>query len=83
MQQPARTDERQPHQRTIGAQQCSRVKPVTGGMTTVEGGRGAIKKRMARQPSTKVSMMREADNRAGIRQQSKEECNNHTAAEMT
>jgi hypothetical protein len=47
------------------------LKAVAGGMTTVEGGRGAtkkntvqIKKRAAWQPMTKVSMMGVADNRA-------------------
>jgi hypothetical protein len=50
------------------------LKVVAGGMTTFEGGRGAIKKRtakikkrMARRPATKVSMMGAVDNRVGIR----------------
>jgi hypothetical protein len=52
-------------------------------MTTVEGGRGAIKtrtaqikKRMTWQLATKVSIMGAVDNAAGSRQRSREGCNN-------
>jgi hypothetical protein len=52
-------------------------------MTTYEGGRGAIeertsqiKKRTARQPVTKVSMMGAADNGAGSKRRSREGHNN-------
>ncbi len=72
MQQPARMDERQLHQRTRGAQRDARFKAVAGWITTVDGGRGAIKKRMAQikkrtawRPAKKVSIMGVADNRAG------------------
>ncbi len=65
-------DERQPHQRTRGAQWDARFKAVAEWITTVDGGRGAIKKRMAqikkrtgRQPAKKVSMMGAADNGVG------------------
>ena len=72
MQQPARMDERQLHQRTRGAQWDARLKVVAGWITTVNGGRGAIKKRtaqikkrMARPLVKKVSMMGAADNGVG------------------
>ena len=52
-------------------------------MTTVEGGRGAIKKRIAQikkrtawRQATKVSMMEAADNIVGSGQWSREGCNN-------
>jgi hypothetical protein len=52
-------------------------------MTTVEGGRGAIKnrmaqikKRMAQQLAMKVWMMVAVDDRVGIGQKSREGCNN-------
>jgi hypothetical protein len=48
------------------------LKAMAGGMTMVEGGRGAIEKRMAQieervawRPATKVSMMGAADNGVG------------------
>jgi hypothetical protein len=50
------------------------LKAVTGGMTTIEGGRRAIKKRKAQiekrmvgQLATKVSMIGVVDNKAGSR----------------
>ena len=65
-------DERQPHQRTRGAQWDERLKVVVGRITTVDGGRRAIKNRMAqikkrtaRRPAKKVSMMGAVDNGAG------------------
>ncbi len=74
MQQPPRMDERQVHQRTRGARRDARFKVVAGWITTVDRGRGAIKKRtaqikkrMARQPAKKVSMMGVADNGVGSR----------------
>jgi hypothetical protein len=67
-------DDRQPHQRIRGARCDARFKTVVGWITTVDGGRGAIKKRMAhinkrmvRGAAKKVSMMRAADNGAGSR----------------
>ncbi len=51
-------------------------------MITIEGGRGAIKKKTAHiekrtgRPATKVSMMGAADNRVVSGQSSREECNN-------
>ena len=52
-------------------------------MATVEGGRGAIEKRMVQiekrvvwQPAIKVSMMGVADNGSGSRQWRREACNN-------
>jgi hypothetical protein len=81
-QQPARMDERQLHQRTRGAQQDARFKAVARWITSVDRGRGTIKKRTAQikkrtvwRPAKKVSMMGAADNRAGSRWQSRE-CNN-------
>ncbi len=72
MQQPARMDERQLHQRTRGARRDARFKAVAGWITTVDGGRGTIKKRTAqikkrkaRLPAKKVSMMGAADKGAG------------------
>ncbi len=57
-----------------GAQWDARFKVVVGWITTVDGGRGAIKKRttqikkrMAQRPAKKVSMMGAADNGAGSR----------------
>jgi hypothetical protein len=65
-------DERKPHQRTRGVQQDARFKAVAGCITTVGGGRRAIKKRMAQikkrmawRPEKKVSMMGAADNGVG------------------
>ncbi len=70
--QPARMDERQPHQRTRGAQQDARFKAVAGWITTVDGGRGAIKKRTAQiikrtvwRLAKRMSMMGAVDNRVG------------------
>jgi hypothetical protein len=67
-------DERQPHQRTKGARWDTRFKALAGWITTVDGGRGAIKKRTAQIKKTtawrqakKVSMMGVADNGAGSR----------------
>jgi hypothetical protein len=67
-------DERQLHQRTRGAHQDARLKAVAGWITTIDGGRGAIKKRTAQikkrtawWPAKKVSMMEAADNGAGSR----------------
>jgi hypothetical protein len=58
------------------------------GMTTIEGGRGAIekrtaqiKKRMAQRPGTKASMMGGADNKAGSGQRSREGHNNQPSME--
>jgi hypothetical protein len=76
-------DESRPPLRTRGARWGARVKSGAGGMTTVEGGRGAIKKRTVQiekrrvqRPATKVSMMGAADNGAGSGQQSREGHNN-------
>jgi hypothetical protein len=67
-------DERQLHQRMRRAQQDVGFKAVVGWITTVDEGWGAIKKRtaqikkrMARQPAKKVSMMGAADNGPGSR----------------
>jgi hypothetical protein len=72
MQQPARMDERQLHQRTRGKKLDARFKAVAGWITIVDRGSVAIKKRTAqikkrtvRQPAKKVSMMGAADNGAG------------------
>jgi hypothetical protein len=65
-------DETRPHKRTRGARRGARLNAVAGGMPSIEGGRGAIKKKtvqikksMVRQPTTKVSMMGVVDNRVG------------------
>jgi hypothetical protein len=65
-------DEIQLHQRMRGAQWDARFKAVAGWITTVDGGRGAIKKRTAQINKRtawrwvkKVSMMGAADNGAG------------------
>ncbi len=67
-------DERQLHQRTRGAQWDARFKAMVGWVTTVNGGKGAIKKMTAQikkrtvwQPAKKVSMMGVVDNGAGSR----------------
>jgi hypothetical protein len=59
------------------------LKVVVVGTTTVEGGRGAIKKRtaqiekrMVQRPAMKVSMMGEADNGVGSGRWSREGRNN-------
>jgi hypothetical protein len=63
--------------------QVQGLKVVAGGMTTIEGGRWAIKqrtaqikKRMVRRPATKVTMMGAADNRVSRGQRSREGHNN-------
>ncbi len=65
-------DERQLQQRMRGAQQDARFKAVAGCITTVDEGRGAIKKRMAQikkrmawELAKKVSMMGARDNEVG------------------
>jgi hypothetical protein len=62
-------DQRQLHQRTRWAQWDARFKAVAGLVTIFDGGKGAIKKRMAqikkrtaRRPAKKVSMIGAADN---------------------
>ncbi len=49
--------------------------------TTFEGGRGSIKKRIARCPATKMSMMGAVDNRVGSGLQSREGNNNRPLME--
>ncbi len=75
---------RLPHQKTReGHNGVQGLKAVVGGMTTVEGERGAITKRTEqikkwteRWPATKVSMMGAVDNGVGRGQWSRKECNN-------